>query len=417
LLYWLQMKRYFGPEFFAGNRARLRAQVGGAELIVITANGVMQRGGDEPLPFHQDSNFWYLTGLNGADLTLAMHGAREYLIVPGLSAVREAFDGAHDLAEYATRSGITELLPERAGWQLLREQVRTARKVATLGSPPEHLPVYGIYTLPYRRRLIARLKRMAPGLEVHDIRTDFVTMRSIKQPAELQAIRHSIDITCETLLEVRDRLPHVKYEYELEATISYGFRSRGADGHAFDPIVAAGKHSTTLHHLDNDGTIEPEDLVVVDIGAEVEHYAADVARTISQSPISGRKADVWRAVAEAQDYAFSLIKPGVMPLDYEKDVEKFIGDKLLQLGVIKEASRENIRRHFPHATSHFLGLDTHDTGDYRAPWQAGMVLACEPGIYIPAEQIGVRIEEDVLITETGCEVLSKACPRALTPVQ
>lgn len=411
------MQSNFGPDFFSRNRAQLRERVGGDELIVLTANGVMQQSGDEPMPFRQESNFWYLTGVNGVDLTLVMQGDRAYIIVPGLSEVREAFDGAHDLEFYAKRSGITDLVPERLGLERLKSQVRAAKKVATLASPPEHLKVYGIYTLPYRRRLIARLKRMNPRIEIHDIRSDFATMRGVKQPEELHAIRRAIDISCETLLEVRDKLPTAGYEYELEAVLSYGFRIRGAEGHVFDPVVAAGKHSTTLHHMDNDGPIAREDLIVVDVGAGVDHYAADVARTISQAPITGRKADVFRAVAEAQDYAFSLIKPGVMPLDYEKAVEKFVGEKLQQLGVIKEATRTNIRRHFPHATSHFLGLDTHDAGDYHAPWQAGMVLACEPGIYIPEEQIGVRIEDDVLITENGCEVLSRACPRELTPVQ
>ncbi|HUB93646.1 MAG TPA: M24 family metallopeptidase, partial [Verrucomicrobiae bacterium] len=163
--------------------------------------------------------------------------------------------------------------------------------------------------------------------------------------------------------------------------------------------------------------IQESDVIVLDVGAEVQHYAADIARTISQAPITGRTSDVWRAVADTQDYAFSLIKPGVMPYEYETAVEQFIGEKLLELGILKTITRDGIRRYFPHATSHFLGLDTHDTGNYRAPWQAGMVIAVEPGIYLPDENIGVRLEDDVLITETGYELLSNACPRELTTVQ
>lgn len=412
------MASIFTSDFFTRNRAALREQAGKDALVVITGNGTMQRGGDEPTPFHQDSNFWYLTGLNGADLTLVMHGDKTYVIVPGMSDVREMFDGAHDVGMYAAVSGITEFVPEREGWRRLRAGAQATKVVTTLFSPPEHLPYYGIYTLPYRRRLIAKLKRMSPGIKLQDARTTLATMRSLKQPEEVQAIRRAVDITTETLQEVAARtLGGAKWEYELEAALSFGFRSRGADGHAFSPVVGAGKHSTTLHHMENNGLVSPNDLIVMDVGAEVEHYAADVTRTVSQTPITGRKAEVWRAVAAAQDYAYSLIKPGVMPLDYEKAVETFIGERLLELGTIQEATRENIRRHFPHMTSHFLGLDTHDVGDYRAPWQAGMTLAVEPGIYLPEENIGVRIEDNVLITETGCEILSRACPRSLSPVQ
>ena len=412
------MQSYFSPEFFVRNRAKLREYVKDSVPIVITANGVMQRSGDEPLPFHQDSNFWYLTGLNGADLTLVIHGSSTFVIVPGLSAIREAFDGAHDVQAYAKRSGIAEFLPERDGWQRLRDLLQTTRTVATLASAPPYLNSHGLYTLPYRRRLIARLKRMAPGLDIQDLRSDMANMRCIKQPEELQALQRAIDITSETLQDIAAHsLKAAKHEYELEATLSYDFRKRGAEGHAFSPVVGAGIHSTTLHHVENNGPIMHDDLIVVDIGAEVEHYAADIARTVSQAPITGRKADVFKAVASAQDYAISLIKPGIMPADYERAVETYIGKQLRQLGVLKDSSRESIRRYFPHATSHFLGLDTHDVGNYRAPWEAGMVITCEPGIYLPEESIGVRLEEDILITEKGSEVLSRACPQALTPVQ
>jgi Xaa-Pro aminopeptidase len=412
------MQSYFSSEFFANNRAKLRASVEKDIVIVVTANGVMQRGGDEPSAFHQDSNFWYLTGLNGADLTLVVDRDETFIIVPGLSAVREAFDGAHDLDAYKKRSAVLEFLPEREGWQQVRSRLREAKSVATLGTPAPHLKDYGIYTLPFRRNLIAHLKRISPGIEIRDLRQNLTTLRSIKQPEELAAIRRAIDITCTTLQDIAaGPLKDVAYEYEIEAAVTYGFRKRGAADHSFAPVVGAGTHSTTLHYLDNNGPVRADDLIVVDIGAEVEHYAADIARTVSRKPISGRKAAVFTAVAAAQDYALGLVKPGVMPIDYEKAVEAFIGKQLHSLGVIEKVSRENIRQYFPHATSHFLGLDTHDVGNYRAPWEAGMVITCEPGIYLPREDIGVRIEDDILITENGCEVLSKACPRALTPVQ
>jgi Xaa-Pro aminopeptidase len=413
------MQTSFGPDFFSSNRTTLRQAVGPSVPIIVTGNGVMQRGGDEPSRFHQDSNFWYLTGLDGADLTLVMSGTETYVIVPGMSATREAFDGAHDIAAYAARSGIESFLPERAGWQRVHAELQAARQIATLGTPPPFVRSHGLHTLPYRRRLIARLKRLNSHVTIRDIRPELAALRVIKQPEELRALQRAIDITSETLQAIATggALGSARHEYELEAALTYGFRTRGATDHAFAPIVGAGQHGTTLHYLANDGPIAPDDLIVLDVGAETEHYAADITRTVSQAPIAGRKADVFHAVAAVQDYALSLIKPGTSYRDYEQAVEAFMGQQLVLLGLIKQASRENIRRYYPHATSHFLGLDTHDVGDYRQPWQAGMVITCEPGIYIPEEGIGIRIEDDILITKTGHTSLSSACPRELTPVQ
>jgi Xaa-Pro aminopeptidase len=345
------MDSNFSSDFFARNRQKLRQKLGDNTPIVMAGNGVMQRSGDEPSQFYQESNFWYLTGLNGIDLTLVMTERETYVIVPSLSFVREAFDGAHDTKEYASRSGITTFLTEREGWSRLKDEL--------------------------------------------------------------------IDVTTETLVEITrsDILTKAEHEYQLEAALSYGFRYRGAAGHGFEPIVGAGKHSTTLHHMENNGRITMDDLIVLDVGAGVEHYSADITRTVSKTPITGRKADVWKAVTAAQDYALSLIKPGASFREYEIAVETFVGKELRKLGVVDDLERTSIRHYFPHATTHFLGLDTHDAGDYRQEMQPGMVITCEPGIYLPEEQIGVRLEDDILITETGHKVLSDACPRKLTPVE
>jgi Xaa-Pro aminopeptidase len=128
---------------------------------------------------------------------------------------------------------------------------------------------------------------------------------------------------------------------------------------------------------------------------------------------SRRQQQIYDAVLDAQAYAFSLIKPGAMPREYEKQMESYIGEKMRELGLIKSIDKESVRKFFPHATSHFLGLDTHDIGDYERPLEPGVVLAVEPGIYVPEEAIGVRIEDNVLVTEDGCEVLSAKLPRML----
>jgi Xaa-Pro aminopeptidase len=413
------MTTFFGPDFFTANRDRLRTQLGNDTPVVITGNGFIQKRSDESFKFTQDSNFWYLTGLENADLTLVMGRKDTYLIVPSLSFEREAFDGTIDATALAARSGLTRIVTSKDGWALLKQELAGAKTVATLAAMPSYIKRHGLYTLPFRRRLIEKLKRLNPQITIQDVRLELAQLRCVKQPEELAAIQKAIDITMTTLGEITapDKLASIQHEYELEAALSYGFRMRGASGHAFAPVVGAGEHSTTLHYLDNDGPVAKQDLIVLDIGAEFEHYASDVARTVSLQPITGRAAEVFHAVAAAQDYAISLIKPGVQPIDYEKTMETFMGDCLRKLGVIKSDRREDIRRYFPHATSHFIGLDTHDVGDYRQPFQANMVISCEPGIYLPKEKIGVRIEDDLLITDSGCKVLSAACPRELSPVQ
>jgi Xaa-Pro aminopeptidase len=408
------MQTFFEASFFTANRSKLQAMVGEVP-IVITASGTLQRAGDEAYKFQQDSNFWYLTGIVHPDIVLVITPSETYLIVPTLSFERQAFDGAIDIDELAKRSGITYIVSEREGWAKLKLVLGESKKAATLAALPSYMKRHRLFTAPYRRRLIEKLKRVQPGLELQDIRMHLAELRSIKQPQELAAIQQAIDITTATIDDIRKTatLEKVAHEYELEAAITYGFRSRGAEGHAFSPIVGAGKHTTTLHHVDNNGPVTKGDLIVIDIGADVEHYAADITRTIIAGPVTARQAVVHKAVLEVQEYALLELRPGVFPRAYEKAVEIFMGEKLRQLGLIHDGSHEMIRHYFPHATSHFMGLDVHDVGDYSKPLAPGMVVTCEPGIYIPEEGIGVRIEDDVLITETGNQVLSKACSRTM----
>jgi Xaa-Pro aminopeptidase len=155
-------------------------------------------------------------------------------------------------------------------------------------------------------------------------------------------------------------------------------------------------------------------LLILDVGAEVEHYAADITRTFSLSGRpSSRQQAVHAAVSEVQQYAFSLLKPGVMMREYEQQIEQFMGEKLRELGLIKTIEHDEVRKFYPHATSHFLGLNVHDVGEYDRPFEAGEVLTVEPGIYIQQEGIGVRVEDDVLLTPNGIKILTDKLPRAL----
>jgi Xaa-Pro aminopeptidase len=409
------MKSHFTSDFFAGNRLRLRELFMGTAPIVLTAGGLLQRGGDSSYAFSQDANFWYFTGIDDPDVLLVMDKDREYLIVPDRDASRTAFDGNVSFEHLTERSGIRTVLGQKEGWDQLGGRLKKVKHVATLAAPAAYLERYGMFTNPARARLMVQIKEHNPAVELLDLNMHAVRLRMVKQAPEIAAIQQAIDITAATIKATTTVTKRTRYqhEYQLEAAISQGFRSRGAAGHSFEPIVASGERACILHNVANAGELGKRELVVVDVGAEIEHYAADITRTIALGSPSKRQQAVYTAVLEVQEYAFSLLGPGTMLKDYEQALEHFMGEKLRELGLIKIIDHDSVRKYFPHATSHFLGLNVHDVGDYERPLEAGNVLTVEPGIYIPEESIGVRIEDDVLITKAGIKVLSKKLPRVL----
>ncbi len=408
-------KAIFTSEFFAGNRARLRELFTGKAPIVLTANGQLQRGADSVFPFQQDATFWYLTGCEEPDVVLVLDKDKEYFIVPGRDDTRTTFDGAIDTAEIARISGIKTVLAGDSGWKQLANRLHKVKHVATLPAAPEFIEQYGMYTNPARRRLIRKMKAENSNLELLDISQHLARMRMTKQPPEIAAIRQAITITLESLKETLSPAKRGKYAYEyaIEAELSRAFRLKGARGHAFDPIVASGERACVLHNVANNGPLAADELVLCDVGAEYQHYAADITRTVALGTPSKRQEAVFAAVHEVQAYAKSLLKPGVLLKEYEKQVELYMGEKLRELGLIKTIDHDSVRAYYPHATSHFMGLNVHDVGDYDRPLEPGLVLTVEPGIYIPAEGIGVRIEDDALITADGIEILSDALPAKL----
>lgn len=403
------MQARFSPEFFRQNRERLRSYNVDNTPIVITANGVVQRNSDVVFPFRQDSSFWYLTGVEQPDVILVIDNSQEYLVIPERDEIIKTFDGADDIAKLSQISGIKDVFEEKQGWQILRKRLEKAKQVATLSASPAYVNRHGFYSNPARNRLIDRLKASNQDLELIDLRQQLMQMRVIKQPEELVAIQEAIDDTASALTKVYERREHYGFEYEIEADITAAFRSKG-NGHAFSPIIASGKNACTIHHVNNDGVVAKDGLLVLDVGEEVSLYAADITRTYAIGRQTKRQQAVFDAVVDVQQFAFGQLRPGVFMKEYEQKIEQYMGEKLQELGLIKKISKEQVRKYYPHATSHFLGLDTHDVGEYDKPLAPGMVLTVEPGIYIPEEGIGVRIEDDVLITKAGLKNLSKKLP-------
>lgn len=406
------MKPKFTKEFFSGNRQRLQ-EVTGASLIVLSANGLLQRSTDTTFPFRQDSNFWYLTGINEADYILIMAGNEEFLIAPIRAEHRDLWDGAIDKKALASASGITDILEHHEGWTRLDMLLKKFKKARTITPAEAYFENLGFYANPARGTLLTALKKHR-ALELVDIRKVIARQRQIKQPVELLALRGAIDITSKTLEKVRRKLGSYDYEFEIVADITRDFIKMGARGHGYEPIVASGENAATIHYMEYASKIQKDAMILFDVGAEVDNYSADISRTYSVGKISARENAVYKAVTRVQKAAFGLLKPGVKLREYEVLVDEIMAKELHGLGLLNDVTdKKKFRKYYPHLTSHFLGLDTHDSADYEIPLAPGMVLTVEPGIYISKEGIGVRIEDDVLITETGIEVMSKNLPATL----
>jgi Xaa-Pro aminopeptidase len=405
------MYQYFDKSFFAGNRTKLRRQCGDDAPIVIAANGRMQKSADIAFAFHQDSNFWYLTGLNEPEAVLVIDTKETYVILPEMSDYLSYFYGQSKQETIQDISRINKIYGAEDGWGRLNKRVKQTKKAYSLTPPPSYMDVYGMYTNPTRQDLFSKLKDTAEETEIIDVRQELALMRMIKQPSELKALQAAVDLTVDAFKYVGKQ--SFKTEKEIEAAFSIYFLQHGQHDHAYDPIVAAGHNACLMHTSSTRARMIRNNIVLIDIGVEVDSYAADITRIITLDPPTKRQKEVYDAVLATQQFAISNIKPGISIRENEKLVEQFIGEQMVQLGIIKKPERESIRHYFPHATSHFLGRDVHDLGDYDAPLAENMVLTIEPGIYIPEESIGIRIEDDILVTKDGCRIMSDALPRTL----
>lgn len=402
----------FDPEFFKGNRKRLQQLFGGTAPIVLTSNGLIQRTrDDDTYDFHQDSNFWYLTGVNEPNFVLVIDKDKDYLIGPDVDDRWKVFHGEINFDDIQKSSGVDEVLSGQEGWQKFAKRLKKVKHVATIMPPKMFLEDYQVYSNPSKRRLVRTLKTYNPSLQLLDITKHIHSLRLIKQQPEISAIQSAIDQTSDVYRAVGKKLGKYQNEREISAEIDFMLANKGAS-YAFKQIVASGENAVTLHYSKNNSAIDKTSTLLIDMGASVSSYCADITRTVSLSPTK-RQLEVYGAVLQVQEFAIKMFRPGVQLASYESAIEHYMGEKLREIGLIKTIDSESVRQYYPHRTSHFMGLDVHDVGDYDKPLAPGMVLTVEPGIYIKEEGIGIRIEDDILITEDGNKVLSGRLSRDL----
>jgi Xaa-Pro aminopeptidase len=395
------------PLFFTTNRHALSHKINGG-VAVLSAYSEMQRGNDAAFAFEQEANFWWLSGIEAPDWWLIVDGARgkSWLVAPHVSQAHEIFDGSLSPDDAKRISGVDEVIAHDAGLSLLRELAKKHSVVYGLGELP-HAEYFDFTLNPAPKKLHDILQRTFPS--VQDCRKELSKLRAIKQPEEVAMMKKAIQLTTTTFAAVKKHLADFKHEYEIEAEFSYAFRKHGSQGHAYDPIVASGKNACTLHYGRNSDRLRPRSLVLIDIGARVSGYAADITRTYAVGEPTKRQAQVHAAVQEVHERTIRLLVPGLPVEEYHRESEVIMKEALVKLGLMSGLDdMANFRQYFPHAISHGLGVDVHDSLGAPSHFQPGMVLTVEPGIYIPEESLGVRIEDNILITDTSHTNLSQS---------
>ncbi len=387
----------FNTEFYKNNRQRLLDECGDA-LVIIAGNGLLQRVGDVNYSFRQDSNFLYLTGISEPDLLLVMHPKNniEFIIEPDKDEIAVIFDGDSNADEIIQTSGIGPTMSESEGWAYIKKHASAQKVYFNL---PSETKVRGLFTNPGRQAAFGRLNELSPNIE--DVRPILASLRMIKQDQEIAALTKAVEITKSALKKVEAGIEANLNEKDLLRDLNMHFMQQGVT-HSFAPMVQGGNNATTLHYDKNNQKLQNNGAVLLDVGAEYEGYAADISRTYIKGS-NKRAQQVIDSVRTVQEKVIAQVRPGVTWKELSETSLKLITIELKNLGVINDA--KEAQTYFPHAIGHFLGLDVHDVGDYARALEAGMVITVEPGIYIPKEGIGVRIEDDILVTETGAKVL------------
>jgi len=396
--------------FFRTNRKHLVEQSPNA-LFVLSAYRPMQRGNDAAFSFEQEANFWYLTGIEAPDWWVIIDGKSDqtWLVEPEMDQIHRIFNGGLSSEDAMRISSIDTVLSRSEADALLIDLAVKHDTVFTLGNDP-YAKHYDFVLNPAINNMQKRLKKIFKV--VKDCRLDLAKLRAIKQPVEIEAIKRAINLTIDAFNEVKKKLPSLKHEYEVDAEFSYYFRTHKAQGDAYDSIVAGAENACTLHYSANNDPLKQNTLLLLDVGAKVGGYNADISRTYAIGQPTARQIAVHRAVESAQQEIIKLLKPGLSVDEYHEKVDEITQAALRGLG-LPRATPDGSRGYFPHAVSHGLGIDVHDSLGRPTEFLPNMVITVEPGIYIPEEGIGVRIEDDILITETGHENLSAALSTSL----
>lgn len=394
-------------EFYVHNRQRLMEEVLDNSAVIMFAGEAPHMSADANYDFVPNRNFLYLTGIDREHVVLMMTKSRgkveETLFIEKSDPV---------MAKWVGERISSKEVGDISGVQKIQYLDTFESAVNTLGAQGFE----NIYLDLERRafdstqsvsQLFAKnIAEKYPAFRVKDIYNSIRDMRVIKSPEEVEYIKKAVDITHEGIKSLMMNAKPGMIEYELEAYFDFELKRRGVKQHAFKTIAASGVNGTILHYVDNNSKIGDEDLILFDLGAQYNYYCGDITRTF---PVSGRFTErqraVYNVVLRANEEVIKAAKPGIPFARLNEVCKAVLAEGCRELGLIKEDAE--LSKYYYHGVSHYLGLDTHDVGIREVDLKPGMVLTVEPGLYIEEEKIGIRIEDNIVITETGCEVLSK----------
>jgi Xaa-Pro aminopeptidase len=403
---------------FADRRAKLAAQI---ESPIILWGLTGREESSQTYIFEQEENFYYLTGHNeeGAGLIIlpaaksatndTASGPRELFYLPAKNPLKEKWNGVRMSPTdpgIEARTGFAAVKPFPEMRAEIENLAKTYPSFYTIFSYEKELGGY-----PHEKEVVDWLQQAAPPIKLQDIRSQINAMRQIKSPGELAFLQRAIDLSLDAHLEAMRMMRPGLYEYQVAAKMVEVHQMGGSEAEGYAPIVGAGPNSTALHYDRLSRKMEDGDIVVLDVGAQYSGYSADITRTLpANGKFTTRQLEIYNIVLGAQNAALAGLKPGMdLCRKSDKSVDKISRDYINSHG--KDLHGKSLGQYYIHGLGHHIGLNVHDPGEYCRPLQPGMVVTMEPGIYIPEENLGVRIEDDVLITETGYKLLSERLPR------
>lgn len=400
-------------QLFINNRARFMKKQASNSLAIFNSNDIYNTGADSTLPFTQHRDIFHLSGVDQEESILLLFpdctnkSHREILFLKETNEHIAVWEGEKLTKEKAFEvSGIKTVYWLNEFDTIFRQLVIESNTVYLNSN--EHLRSNNQMQTREDRFVLKFIKdfpnhdtkRSAPLM--HDI-------RAVKDPIEIELMQQACNITEKGFRRVLKFISNGKMEFEIEAELMHEFLINRSKGFAYTPIIASGKSACVLHYIENNMACKDGDVILMDFGAEYANYSSDLTRCV---PVNGkftkRQKEVYNAVLHVKNEATKLLKPGILLNEYHKQVGELMEDQLLQLNLISKNDIKKqdpnwpaYKKYFMHGTSHYIGLDTHDVGSWINPIEKNMVFTVEPGIYIPEENLGIRLEDDVVVQQKG----------------
>ncbi|MCG8410984.1 MAG: aminopeptidase P N-terminal domain-containing protein [Bacteroidales bacterium] len=413
---------------FEKNRRKLISEMSKNSIAIVHSNDQMPRNGDQYYPFRQNSDLFYLTGIDQERTILTVcpnhpnPELREILFIIESNEQIATWEGHKYTTEEATKtSGIRTIKYVSDLKSILRELVLGAEYIyLNLNENPKFNPEIQLID----SRFMEYIRKEYPSHELKRLAPILKDLRLKKEPEEIELIKEACSITNHAFDRILKFVKPNVCEYQVEAEMTHEFLWHRATGHAYPPIVASGKNACILHYIENNKECKDGDLLLMDFGAEYANYAADCSRTI---PVNGkftsRQKECYEAVLRVQKEVITWLTPGRNITEINLQVDNLIQEEHIKLGLYtrddvthQDPKNPLVRKYYPHGTCHFLGLDVHDVGDKTTTLEEGMILTCEPGLYIPEENIGIRIENDIVVAKTPYDLM-KDIPREVDEIE